>query len=247
MGGIVPTDPMNFTVSNANDMSYTDTCGIAMGAIVWYPYTGTELGDAWVVTSATDEDALGGATIRVVTLAGIQMPPIIWISSSCAAVFREGSGTMNVFPIDGHSGAMADYTNATDRPWHTVRDNIRSLVVADGVTYVGKNAFNYCQNLASITLGDSVTTLAENCFFNCRSTKLTTINLPASLKVIGRQAFGNTRITSIAFPNGIDTIGWYSFSSCSNLASVTFGDTVGYIDRNAFGGCSALTTPNTYW
>ena len=50
------------------------------------------------------------------------------------------------------SGKMADYDDPNSQPWAGQRDNIKHLVVTDGVTTIGINAFRYCINLESVDL-----------------------------------------------------------------------------------------------
>lgn len=50
-----------------------------------------------------------------------------------------GSGMMGT-----ETAALADY------PWHSFRDSITEVVVGDGITAVGKNAFSTCPNLSGL-------------------------------------------------------------------------------------------------
>ena len=222
--------------------TFSDSCGIALGGVRLYPYTGTELGDAWVVTSVTDEDMFGGATLHIVRIAGIQMPPVVWTSGTCTLSLIESSGVLTVTPTTpGVDGITADY-NDIGRPWYNDRAKIKSLVVADGVTRLGKMTFYFCQDIASISLGNDLTHIGEACFQYCSSPSLTSVVFPASLRVIGKSAFSGTCFTSLSFHSGIDTIGRSAFANCSNLTSINFGDTVGVIDYGAFASCNNLTS-----
>ncbi len=66
-------------------------------------------------------------------------------------------------------------------------DGLTSIVVRDGVTTIGANAFGSCQKVTSITLPDSLTTIEDDAFFNCYA--LTEITIPASVTSIGHNAF----------------------------------------------------------
>ena len=64
---------------------------------------------------------------------------------------------------------------------------------------------------------DGVTRI-EECAFNC--SKLVSIDLPDSLKVISGNAFGEcTRLTSIEIPNSVATMLSYAFSGCDKATS----------------------------
>ena len=65
------------------------------------------------------------------------------------------TSTSGVLTISG-TGDMADYASADDQPWKDFRSSITSLVIGDGVTGIGNNAFNECANLETITLNGGV-------------------------------------------------------------------------------------------
>ena len=59
-----------------------------------------------------------------------------WTSGDCTCTL-DGDG---VFTVTGN-GAMADYASPDDTPWSSVREQIRSVVINDGVTHIGTCAF----------------------------------------------------------------------------------------------------------
>ena len=52
---------------------------------------------------------------------------------------------------------------------------------------------------------------------------------------------GNTSVSSITIPNGVTTIGSYTFKDCLSLTSVIIPTSVTSIGANAFSFCSSLT------
>ena len=77
-----------------------------------------------------------------------------------------------VLTITG-TGAMPDYTSGTNyleeggyefytsAPWFKSYSNkIKSVIIEEGVTSIGKNAFRYC-SVTSITIPNSVTSIGE--------------------------------------------------------------------------------------
>lgn len=83
------------------------------------------------------------------------------------------SGTTNcylsndgTFTVSGN-GPMADYSSSANRPWHDVRDQIKKVVVEDGVTEIGDLAFYDCKALTSITIPNSVTWIGQLAFWDC--------------------------------------------------------------------------------
>ena len=170
--------------------------------------------------------------------------------------------------ISGY-GAMGDYSSQklngtwiTTAPWGA---NIKTVIIEDGVTYIGSYAFYGCTGLTSVTIPDSVTSIGSNSFYGC--TGLTSITIPDSLANIEGDAFNNTawynnqpdgmvyagRVaykykgtmpdnTSIIIRDGTKRIAGYAFRDCTGLTSVTIPDSVTSIGGYAFYECTGLTS-----
>ena len=97
-----------------------------------------------------------------------------------------GSADYDVLTISG-SGAMRDYSTKK-RPWYNNRSTIKTLYIEEGVTSIGKNAFNEL-SISEITIPASVTSIGNYSFSNCFS--LATVNLAedSQLTTIGKNAF----------------------------------------------------------
>ena len=67
--------------------------------------------------------------------------------------------------------------------------NLQTVVIRDGVTLIGKEAFKGCSKLMEITLSSTLIKIEDDAFHNCM--QLQSINMPASLKYIGANAFMN--------------------------------------------------------
>ena len=112
------------------------------------------------------------------------------------------------------TGAMYDYTSLDDVPWNA--NDVKKVIIEDGVTTVGASAFYSCMNLTQVTLPNSLTEIRESAFGAC-------VNLP-----------------EITIPEGVTKIGDSAFYSCNNLEKVTMTESVINIAEGVFGGCSAI-------
>ena len=74
--------------------------------------------------------------------------------------------------------------------WYAYKDQIRSIVIEDGVLVVGGDAFRELENLWMVTIGDSVTTICSDAFRGCP--KLTNVILGSGLTTICDEAFAET-------------------------------------------------------
>ena len=102
----------------------------------------------------------------------------------------DNSGTLTI----SGNGDMYDYYDDPDN-WinspfmYDYNTFIKEIIIEDGVTYIGKNAFAYLTNLQSVTISNTVEIIGDYAFDNCE--KLTYINIGNSVKSIGLGAFNN--------------------------------------------------------
>ena len=97
------------------------------------------------------------------------------------------------------------------------------VILADGVTSIGDNAFAQCA-LISIILPEKLTSIGMATFADCGG--LTSINLPKGVTSIEDGAFrGCTSLISISLPDGVTRIGDWAFESCSNLEEISLSGT----------------------
>jgi len=141
---------------------------------------------------------------------------------------------------------MANYSS-TSFPWYSVRNNIYSLVVDNGVTTIGDNAFYGCTNLETVTFGNDVNTIGSYAFYGCANLCASgTIRFPEALTTISTYAFyGCNQFYYVSF-SGSNLI-WlddYAFYGCAKLQNASLPYSVSRIGNHAFRGCSWLYQVN---
>ena len=117
--------------------------------------------------------------------------------------------------------------------------HLEKAVINANIRAISKNMFYACQNLASITLPESVEIIGISAFMYCSS--LGEIELPSGLKTIADSAFSESGLNNIAFNNGLESIGAYSFSG-TKIKSVTVPSSVKSIREGAFSENDMLTS-----
>jgi len=140
-------------------------------------------------------------------------------------------------------------------------EEIKDLVIPDGVTNIGEYVFRDCSSLTSITIPSSVTRIGYGAFYGCCLQKDSFVNNSSltnstnwgavlfdmetsdglfinDMVVIGCRPW----VTSVIIPDGVTGISERVFSGCSRLTSVTIGNSVTSIGWYAFSGCSSLTS-----
>ena len=134
------------------------------------------------------------------------------------------------------SGRMDDYEE-TKTPWNV--QNVKDVVIENGVTSIGRNAFRGCEGVKEIQLPESVETIGDSAFAFC--TQLKKLWLPQNLTKIGRAAFsGCESLTSINLSGNLTEIEAETFSNCTALKQVIFPEEITRIGEKAFYGCQNL-------
>lgn len=134
-------------------------------------------------------------------------------------------------------------TEAT--PMDRWRD-LKEVVIKEGVTEIGVDAFSVCTSLETVTLPESLQKIGEGAFEYCSS--LSEIRIPESVTVIGQRAFHCCKkLTSVTIPAGVTEIDDATFAYCEELSTVVIPETVTKIGKAAFQNCgfSSINIPKT--
>ena len=92
------------------------------------------------------------------------------------------------------TGMMEMYTYG-NAPWYGARADIASVVIQQGVTSIGANAFYACSKTTNVDIANSVISIGTDAFSSCSS--LTAVTIPASVSYISPYAFEHSGLTSI--------------------------------------------------
>ena len=122
---------------------------------------------------------------------------------------------------DGTLTISADFSGSWigDYPWYSYQESIKKVIINEGVTSIGYQAFYGCSSLTSINIPEGVTSIGNDAFSGCSS--LTSIIIPEGVTAIGETAFYDcSSLTSINIPESVTFIGYVAFYYCSSLTSV---------------------------
>jgi hypothetical protein len=120
------------------------------------------------------------------------------------------------------------------------KDNIKEIIVGNGITSLDDDIFYNYKNLMKVTIADTVTFIGTYAFSGCTSLK--EINLPDGVTSIGDSTFYNCiNLKKIIIPKSATYIGFDAFNGCSSLTEVIISDKVTSIDNFAFENCSSLS------
>ena len=111
--------------------------------------------------------------------------------------------------VIGGTGDMLD-TSVFD---HTIRDEVKTVIIEDGITSIGEDAFKVFKNLTSVVIPGSVTSIGDYAFFRCYSLK--EVVIPEGVTSIGEGAFQYCEIlTEIRIPASVTSISRAPFLCC---------------------------------
>lgn len=150
-----------------------------------------------------------------------------------------GKGKMSNFSVDEEDNDY-DWT-----PWYDYSDDIKSVEVKKGITYIGYDAFKNLTSLKNVKIANTVKGIGIDAFENCK--KLKKIKLSNKLKTIGYSVFYNCKsLKSIKLPKSVRTIKSWAFANCKNLKKITLPDSVKSIGLEVFKGTAYYKNKKNY-
>ena len=212
--------------STVTGTSYTNTSYIENGNTYYYK------------VRALNANGTAGAWSSIVSVTYRKPAAATVASGKCgdsAAWKLDAEGTLTI----SGTGRMYDYEWPADRggttpPWlaNKYRDSIRALHVEQGITYIGRCAFDSCGNLSDVTLPTSLRIIGQCAFNDC--TALRSIQLPEGLTTIMEDAFNAAGLVSITFPSTLGELRDGAFMNCEKLQSLRLPEGLTTIGNWAF-------------
>lgn len=97
-------------------------------------------------------------------------------------------------------------------------DSIKTLIIPEGVKNLVINGDITFSNVEKLSIPSTLTHIPMNAFNN---SKITSITIPSSCKLIGCEAFNNCKeLTDVTISEGVERIANYAFGNCDKLERV---------------------------
>ena len=102
---------------------------------------------------------------------------------------------------------------------YTEEPGVTKVVIPEGVTSIGAEAFEACGNLTNVTIPDGVASIGDSAFWYCEN--LVGVVIPNSVTTIGADAFWHCKkLKDITIPVSVASIGDGAFFGCQWLADI---------------------------
>ena len=148
-------------------------------------------------------------------------------------VYWNYNNTTGELVISGNGAMWGGLFSDYDSPFYN-NNNIKSIVIESGITYICDDAFSYCYNLQSVIISDSVIELGLRSFQGCH--RLKTVEIGNEVNYIDFCAFRYCYdLESITIPENVNLIGNQAFAYCSNLKSIIVDNDNEYFCSDAYG------------
>ena len=121
--------------------------------------------------------------------------------------------------------------------------NMKKVTIPDGIKYIFDDAFsnsNYLEEVVFLSESTTAVEIHKRAFYGCRGLKK--ITFPKNCVFVkAHHTFSlNKSLKTIDIPDGIETLGEFTFWGCILLEKVTIPDSVKTVERDVFKDCYSL-------
>ena len=177
----------------------------------------------------TPQEAALSESSETITASGVCGENVTWELDAAGTLTLTGEG------------AMYDCTDADPAGlWDGHSQQIKTLVVHEGVTSIGSYAFFDCGSLTELELPSTITSIGESAFEQCGGIR--SVEIPGGVTAIADRAFylcGS--LAEVTMHQNLTAIGGAAFSYCRALEEIDIPASVTSLGPAVFEGCSALT------
>lgn len=142
----------------------------------------------------------------------------------------------------------------------TNNKTLKKVVINENVTEIGDQSFKECSNLSEVEIADSISEIGAGAFVHTEwlenypndyvivgdmvlisyKGNESEVEIPETVKIIGRQAFSFNNCGKIIIPESVETINSAAFMLCNNLAEIEMPDNIEVIPRRMCYLCPQL-------
>ena len=130
--------------------------------------------------------------------------------------------------------------------------SLATISIPASVTAIGEAAFEECSSLSSIRVaaGNGSFKSVDGCLYSGAGTRLLAVPaaktgslaVPAGVVEIGDSAFSGSSLSSVSFPEGVESLGEDIFRFCNRLESVSLPASLSSIGYGPFAYCPSLSS-----
>ena len=121
---------------------------------------------------------------------------------------------------------------------YCTKDDVKRIVIPEGVGFMEDECFAECGGLESVSLPEGLINIGPAAFADCPM--LSEINIPSTVKSIDTGAFfACTALGAVTLPEGLETVSEMAFQE-SGLESIVIPGSVTAVESAAFFSCDNL-------
>ena len=174
--------------------------------------------------------------------------------------YNSYSGSINIPSSVTHGGKTYQVLGIGHNAFYKCY-SLSSVTIPNSVTSIGSSAFYQCTGLTSLSIPKYVTSIGEEAFSECSgltsltwnaincpsngdmsTSNLTSVTIGTDVELLPDNFVSGSKITSIAIPGTVVSIGKKAFYNCTGLTALTIPKAVCSIAEKAFDGCNNLKT-----